>query len=152
MSVEAEKPNLTIQQVMQYLPHRYPFLLIDRIDEYVDTKTARGIKQLSINEEFFQGHFPDRPHMPTSLLIEAMAQVGAATIMTAPENADRYILFAALDNAEFGRSPVPGERLDIEATMINYRKEMGRTRIVCKVGDEQVASADYVFAVSDLAP
>ena len=140
---------LSIQEIMAVLPHRYPFLLIDRIDERVDLNMARGIKQLSLNEEFFQGHFPDDPHMPFSLVIEAMAQVGAASIMAHAEYRGRYILFAALDNAQFGRPPVPGECLDIKSVFINYRKEMGRTRIVCRVGEEIIVEADFCFAVAD---
>ena len=142
--------GLSIQDIMGILPHRYPFLLLDRIDERVDLHMARGVKQLSLNEEFFQGHFPDDPQMPYSLVIEAMAQVGAASIMAHPEHKGRYILFAALDNAVFGRPPVPGECLDIKSVFINYRKEMGRTRIVCKVEEEIVVEADFCFALADL--
>ena len=142
--------GLSIQDIMAILPHRYPFLLIDRIEDRVDLHSAHGVKQLSMNEEFFQGHFPDDPQMPFSLVVEAMAQVGAASIMAHPSHKGRYILFAALDNASFGRPPVPGECLDIKSVFLNYRKEMGRTRIVCKVEDEIVAEADFCFALADL--
>lgn len=142
--------QLNIQEIMAILPHRYPFLLIDRIEDRVDLHSAHGIKQLSMNEEFFQGHFPDDPQMPFSLVIEAMAQVGAASIMAHPCHKGRYILFAALDNATFGDPPVPGDCLDIQSVFLNYRKEMGRTRIVCKVNDKIVAEADFCFALADL--
>lgn len=145
-------PNspLSVQQIMQVLPHRYPFLLIDKIVDRVDLLSARGIKQLTLNEEFFRGHFPDDPQMPFSLVIEAMAQVGAVSVLAHPTYQGRYILFASLDNAEFGRIPVPGDCLDIESVFINFRKEMGRTRIVCKVEGEVVVEADFCFAMADL--
>lgn len=142
--------KLSIQEIMAILPHRYPFLLIDRIDERVDLHMARGVKQLSLNEEYFQGHFPDDPQMPFSLVVEAMAQVGAASIMAHPSHKGRYILFAALDNAHFGRAPVPGECLDIHSVFLNYRKDMGRTRIVCRVAEEVLVEADFCFVLADL--
>lgn len=146
---EAVARVMNVQDIMGFLPHRYPFLLIDRIDAHEHEVMARGVKLLSNNEWFFQGHFPERPELPNSILIEAMAQLGAAVIMASPANQGRYILFAALDNAEFGRPAVPGDCLEIEATMLNYRKDRGKTRIVARVGEEQLASADFVFAVSD---
>ena len=147
---EAKTGQLSIQEIMSILPHRYPFLLIDRIEDRVDLHSAHGIKQLSMNEEFFQGHFPDNPQMPFSLVIEAMAQVGAASIMAHPSHLGRYILFAALDNATFNEPPVPGDCLDIQSVFLNYRKDIGRTRIVCKVNNEIVAEADFSFALADL--
>ena len=140
---------MNVQDIMGFLAHRYPFLLIDRIVAHEHEVMARGVKLLSNNEWFFQGHFPDRPELPSSILLEAMAQLGAAVIMASPANKGRYILFAALDNAEFGRAAAPGESLDIEATMLNYRKDRGKTRIVARIQDEQIASADFIFAVSN---
>ncbi len=142
-------PSIPIQQIMDYLPHRYPFLLIDRILETEGIDRAVGIKQLSLNEEFFQGHFPGQPEMPTSLMLEAMAQVGAAVILSQDHTRGKYILFGSLDNAEFGRAARPGDRLDIEANMLNLRKDTGKTRIVCRVGDQELARADFLFALSD---
>ncbi|MBI3927539.1 MAG: 3-hydroxyacyl-ACP dehydratase FabZ [Armatimonadetes bacterium] len=133
---------------MAYLPHRYPFLLIDRIVRRHAVDSAVGIKQLTENEAFFQGHFPGSPQMPHSLMLEAMAQVGAAIIMTTPRASGRYILFAGLDHAVFGRPAVPGETLEIEATMLNYRRDTGKTRIVCRVGEEELARADFMFALT----
>lgn len=141
--------SMSINDIMSYLPHRYPFLLIDRILETDGADHAIGIKQLSMNEEFFQGHFPGAPEMPQSLMIEAMAQVGAAVILSKPESQGRYILFGSLDNAQFGRPAVPGECLTIEAQMLNLKKDMGKTRISCKVGDEELGRADFMFALVD---
>lgn len=145
-----QQPNgaLSIQQIMAYLPHRYPFLLIDKIVEREGVERAVGVKQLTCNEEFFQGHFPEHPEMPQSLMLEAMAQVGAAVILSEPSCAGKYILFGSLDNAEFGRPAEPGETLEIEARMLNFRKDTGKTRIVCRSAGEELASADFVFALT----
>lgn len=142
------RDSMSILEIMAALPHRYPFLLIDRIDRIEGENKAWGIKQLSHNEEFFQGYFPDDPQMPPSLLTEAMGQVGAAVIMSKPESEGKYILFGALDNAEFHRNPRPGERLDIEAEMLKIRKDVGKTRIVCHINGQEIARGDFMFALS----
>lgn len=143
-----EKPVMDINQIMAALPHRYPFLLIDRITRIEGETKAYGIKQLTLNEEFFNGYLPDDPQLPPTLLSETMAQVGAAVIMTKPDSQGKYILFGALDNASFHRNARPGERLDIEAEMLRIRKDAGKTRIICRVGDEEIARADFMFALS----
>jgi 3-hydroxyacyl-[acyl-carrier-protein] dehydratase len=143
-----EKPVMDINQIMAALPHRYPFLLIDRITRVEGETKAYGIKQLTLNEEFFNGYLPDDPQLPPTLLSETMAQVGAAVIMSKPDSKGKYILFGALDNASFHRNARPGERLDIEAEMLRIRKDAGKTRIICRVGDEEIARADFMFALS----
>lgn len=142
------RESMSITDIMAALPHRYPFLLIDRVVHIEGETKAHGIKQLSINEEFFQGYFPDDPQMPPTLLTEAMAQVGAAVIMSKPDSEGKYILFGALDNGEFHRNARPGERLDIEAEMLQIRKNAGKTRIICRVEGEEIARADFMFALS----
>lgn len=139
---------MDINEIMTALPHRYPFLLIDRITKIEGEKKAYGIKQLTLNEEYFNGYLPDDPQLPPTLLSETMAQVGAAVIMSKPENKGRYILFGALDNAEFHRNARPGERLDIEAEMLQIRVSAGKTRIICRVNEEEIARADFMFALS----
>lgn len=141
--------SMDIQQIMAALPHRYPFLLIDKVTKVEgEGRIAHGIKQLTLNEEFFNGYLPDDPQMPPTLLSEAMAQVGAAVIMTLPEAQGKYILFGALDNAEFHRNARPGERLDIVAEMLKMRNGAGKNRIICRVGEEEIARADFMFALS----
>ena len=140
--------SMSITDIMAALPHRYPFLLIDRLVKIEGESKAHGIKQLTCNEEFFQGYFPDDPQMPPTLLSEAMAQVGAAVIMSKPDSEGKYILFGAIDNAEFHRNARPGERLDIEAEMLKIRKDVGKTRITCRVEGEEIARADFMFALS----
>ena len=143
------KDQMSITDIMEALPHRYPFLLIDRIVKIESEDKAHGIKQLTLNEEFFQGYLPDDPQMPPTLLSEAMAQVGAAVIMSKPENKGKYILFGALDNASFHRNARPGERLDIEAEMLKIRRDAGKTRIICRVDEEEIARADLMFALTE---
>lgn len=145
---QTDTPVMDINQIMAALPHRYPFLLIDRITRVEGETKAYGIKQLTLNEEFFNGYLPDDPQLPPTLLSETMAQVGAAVIMTKPDSQGKYILFGALDNASFHRNARPGERLDIEAEMLRIRKDAGKTRIICRVGDEEIARADFMFALS----
>ncbi len=141
--------SLSITEIMGALPHRYPFLLIDRVVKIEDENKAHGIKQLSLNEEFFQGYLPGDPQMPPTLLAEAMAQVGAAVILNRPESQGKYILFGALDNASFVRNARPGERLDIEAEMLKLRKDVGKTRIICRINETEIARADFMFALTD---
>lgn len=140
--------SMDIQEIMEALPHRYPFLLIDRITEIESDTKAHGIKQVTLNEEFIQTYMPDDPQMPPTLLCETMAQVGAAVIMAKPDNKGKYILFGALDNAQFHRNARPGERLDIEAEMLKLRKDAGKTRIICRVNGEEIARADLMFALT----
>lgn len=140
--------SMDIGAILKALPHRYPFLLVDRITKIEGETKAWGIKQLTLNEQFFCGYLPDDPQMPPTLLSEAMAQVGAAVIMSKPDSQGKYILFGALDNATFSRNARPGERLDIEAEMLNIRKDAGKTRIICRVNEEEIARADFMFALS----
>lgn len=147
-ATQTTKDSMSITDIMAALPHRYPFLLIDRLVEIDGESKAHGIKQLTHNEEFFQGYFPDDPQMPPTLLAEAMAQVGAAVIMRNPDAEGKYILFGALDNAQFLRNPRPGECLDIEAEMLSRRKDVGKTRITCRIDGEEIARADFMFALS----
>ncbi len=140
--------SMGITDIMAALPHRYPFLLIDRVTKIEGEEKAWGIKRLTLNEEFFQGYLPNDPQMPPTLLCEAMAQVGAAVIMSKATSEGKYILFGALDNATFLRNARPGECLEIEAEMLRIRKDAGKTRIWCRVEGEEIARADFMFALS----
>lgn len=142
------RDSMEIGAIMKALPHRYPFLLVDRITKIDGESKAWGTKQLTLNEEFFHSYLPDDPQMPPTILTETMAQMGAAVIMSRPNYQGKYILFGAVDNAVFHRNPRPGERLDIEAEMLNIRKDAGKTRIICRIDDEEIARADFMFAVS----
>ena len=147
-----EETGMNLQQIMEVLPHRYPFLLVDRILLRDGLRSTRGIKNLTANEEFFQGHFPGRPEMPRTLLIECMAQVGAAAVLAAEENRGKYVLFASVDGCRFGRAAVPGDTLDIRVETLSMKREMGKMRAVCRVGEEEIATGDLMFALVDSPP
>jgi 3-hydroxyacyl-[acyl-carrier-protein] dehydratase len=116
-----------IQEIMGFLPHRYPFLLIDRIVEFEPGKRVVAIKNVTINEPFFQGHFPELPIMPGVLVVEAMAQAGAIIMMQAiPDRKSKLAVFSGIERAKFRRSVVPGDQLRIEVDVLSMRPRAGR--------------------------
>jgi 3-hydroxyacyl-[acyl-carrier-protein] dehydratase len=116
-----------IQEIMDFLPHRYPFLLIDRIVEFEPAKRLVAIKNVTFNEPFFQGHFPDYPIMPGVLVIEAMAQAGAIIIMAEiPDREKKLVVFTGIERAKFRRSVTPGDQLRIEIEVLTFRPRAGR--------------------------
>ena len=119
--------TFTIQEIMDFLPHRYPFLLIDRIVEFERTKRVVAIKNVTMNEPFFQGHFPGAPIMPGVLVIEAMAQAGAVLMLS--EMDDRHsklAVFTGIDGAKFRRSITPGDQIRIEVDVVSFRTRAGK--------------------------
>jgi 3-hydroxyacyl-[acyl-carrier-protein] dehydratase len=119
--------TLTIQEIMDFLPHRYPFLLIDRIVEFEPQKRVVAIKNVTMNEPFFQGHFPGHPLMPGVLIVEAMAQAGAVLLLS--EMADRHsklAVFTGIDGAKFRRSVTPGDQIRIEVDVVSFRPRAGK--------------------------
>jgi 3-hydroxyacyl-[acyl-carrier-protein] dehydratase len=119
--------TLTIQEIMDFLPHRYPFLLIDRIVEFEPQKRVVAMKNVTMNEPFFQGHFPGHPLMPGVLIVEAMAQAGAVLLLS--EMADRHsklAVFTGIDGAKFRRSVTPGDQLRIEVDVVSFRPRAGK--------------------------
>ncbi|GAC1685080.1 MAG: 3-hydroxyacyl-ACP dehydratase FabZ [Gemmatimonadaceae bacterium] len=141
---------LGIDEIMKVLPHRYPFLLVDRILEVEPGKRVVGIKNVTINEPFFQGHFPGHPIMPGVLIIESMAQVGGVLLIGAIENhADKVVYFMSLDNVKFRRPVRPGDQLRIELDMQQTRGRVARMRGVARVDGEVVCEADMAAMVRD---
>lgn len=138
---------MDINQIQQILPHRYPFLLVDRIVAVEDGRKAVGIKNVSANEPYFQGHFPGYPVMPGVLIIEAMAQVGAVAILKMPEFAGKIALLAGIDKARFRRQVVPGDQLRIEVEVLKLRSTVGKSYAAAYVGEEMAAEAELMFAV-----
>lgn len=116
---------LDIQEIKEIIPHRYPFLLVDRILEVEEGKSAVGIKNVSANEEFFNGHFPDYPVMPGVLIVEALAQVGAVAMLKKEENRGRLAFFTGIDNCRFKRQVKPGDQLRLEVEMVRVRGSIG---------------------------
>ena len=118
---------MDIGEVMESLPHRYPFLLIDRVLELVPGERIKALKNVTVNEPFFQGHFPGRPLMPGVLIVEAMAQCGAIIILNSlPDRDKKLAVFRSIDNAKFRRQVVPGDQLRIEVTVLGIRSRMGK--------------------------
>ena len=119
--------TMMIQEIMDFLPHRYPFLLIDRIVEFERAKRIAAIKNVTMNEQFFQGHFPGAPIMPGVLVIEAMAQAGAVLMLAEMEDRhSKLAVFTGIDGAKFRRSIVPGDQIRIEVDVVSFRSRAGK--------------------------
>ena len=141
---------MNIEQILQTLPHRYPMLLVDRIIEIgEDRKSCRGIKNVTINEPFFQGHYPGKPIMPGVLILEAMAQAGAALILTHPDYKGLIPLIGAIDNVKFKRPVVPGDQLVMDLELLWIRGNIGKIRGIASVDGEQASSMEMVFKLSE---
>lgn len=136
-------------EIESILPHRYPFLLVDRLLEVVPGQRATGVKNVTINEPFFQGHFPGYPVMPGVLVVEAIAQVGAAAVMSLPENKDKLALFAGIDNLRFRQQVLPGDTLLLEMVVMKMRGPLGKGRGTASVGGKIVAEGEFMFALTD---
>jgi 3-hydroxyacyl-[acyl-carrier-protein] dehydratase len=138
---------LDIDRIMATIPHRYPFLLIDRIEEHEPGVRAVGTKNVTANEWYFQGHFPEYPVMPGVLIIEALAQVGAVALLSLPENAGGLAFFAGIDKVRFKRQVRPGDTLRLECEISRMRAGVGFGSARATVGDELVCSGELMFAV-----
>ena len=143
------KAPLGPAQIRDLISHRYPFLLVDRIEELEPGVRAVGIKNVTQNEPFFEGHFPDYPVMPGVLIIEAMAQVGAVGVMAGGEHGDKLALFAGIDGVRFRRQVLPGDVLRMEVEIVRLKGRVGRGRGRAIVGDERVCEAELMFAFAD---
>jgi beta-hydroxyacyl-ACP dehydratase FabZ len=138
--------------IQELLPHRYPFLLVDRIIELVPRERIVGIKQVSINEPFFQGHFPGAAVMPGVLVVEALAQVGAVLALREIEDRDsKLVLFTGIREARFRRPVVPGDTLTLEVTALRIGSKVQRMRGEAKVEGQLVADADIMSVIADRA-
>jgi beta-hydroxyacyl-ACP dehydratase FabZ len=141
---------LGIDDIMKLLPHRYPFLLVDRIVEIEERKRIVGLKNVTINEPFFQGHFPGHPIMPGVLIIEAMAQVGGMLLMGSFDDPEsKVVYFMSLDNVKFRRPVKPGDQIIFELDLTQIRGPVCKMRGLAKVDGEVVAEADMAAMVRD---
>lgn len=140
---------LNVKEIMSFIPHRYPFLLVDRVTEHVEGKSIKGYKNVTMNEPFFQGHFPGEPIMPGVLQLEAMAQLGGVLLKHLPAAEGKLMVFAGIDKARFRRMVVPGDRLDMECELTRLRPPIGKSICKASVNGETVVEAELMFSLVD---
>jgi 3-hydroxyacyl-[acyl-carrier-protein] dehydratase len=139
-----ELDTIAIQNI---IPHRYPFLLVDKVTIIEEGKKAMGIKNVTINEPFFQGHFPGRPVMPGVLIVEAMAQVSGAIVLRNIENQNKLAVFASIDKAKFRDMVKPGDQLKMDVEILRFGGKIAVVKGIAKVDEKVVAEADMMFAL-----
>lgn len=139
--------RLNTKEIMEILPHRAPFLLIDRIDELEPGKRAVGCKAVTYNEPFFAGHFPQEPVMPGVLIVEALAQTGAVAILSVEENKGKTAYFGAMNNVKFKKKVVPGDKLCLECEIIKQKGPVGVGKAVATVDGKVAVSAELTFMI-----
>lgn len=140
---------LDIKDILKTLPHRYPFILVDRVLEYEEGKQAVAIKNVTINEPFFQGHFPDQPVMPGVLIVEAIAQVGAVLALRQPSSMGKIVFFAGIDNLRFRRPVFPGDQLKIEVVVLWFKRGLGKMKGAATVEGDVAAEGEFTFSLVD---
>jgi UDP-N-acetylglucosamine acyltransferase len=140
---------MNIGDILRTLPHRYPFLLVDKIIELEEAHRAVGIKNVTVNEPYFQGHFPGLPIMPGVLILEAMAQVGAVIALKMPENEGKLVYFAGIDAVRFRKPVVPGDQLRIEVEAMKMKGTIGKLKCVAKVDGEVAAEGEILFSLNE---
>lgn len=138
---------MNVQQIQKYLPHRFPMLLVDRIEELEIGKRVKGFKNVTINEAFFQGHYPNMPIMPGVLILESMAQVTAILLLSDPEFENTTPIVVGISSAKFKKPVVPGDQLITEGVISWFRKSLGECTTVATVNGEVVAEATIQFKV-----
>ncbi|WP_347548429.1 3-hydroxyacyl-ACP dehydratase FabZ [Pseudalkalibacillus hwajinpoensis] len=138
---------LNSEEIKSIIPHRYPFLLVDRILEVEEEVRAVGIKNVTANEEFFNGHFPDYPVMPGVLIVEALAQVGAVAMLKKEENQGKLAFFTGIDKCRFKKQVKPGDQLRLEVEIIRIKGPIGKGKATATVDGEIAAEAEIMFAL-----
>ena len=141
--------TLTAAEIETILPHRYPFALVDKILDYTPGEWARGIKCVSRDEPFFQGHFPQHPVMPGVLILEALAQTGAVAALSLPENRGKLALFGGIKNARFRRQVLPGDVLTLECELTEQHGPVGIGKATAWVDGERAVNAELMFVLTD---
>ncbi len=139
--------ELDIKQIMEIIPHRQPFLLIDRVTELVPGKSIKGYKNISYNEPYFAGHFPQEPVMPGVLQLEALAQLGAVAVLCQEENKGKTAYLGGVNNAKFKQKVVPGDRLDLECEIIKVKGPLGIGAVKATVNGKVACKAEISFMI-----
>jgi 3-hydroxyacyl-[acyl-carrier-protein] dehydratase len=140
---------LNIDEILRIMVHRYPFLMVDRILEIEKGKKIKGLKNVTFNEPFFQGHFPGRPVMPGVMILEAMAQTGAVLVNKSYGNSDDFFYLGAIDNARFIKPVIPGDQLIIEMEIIRKRSNAFKVKGQCTVCDSKVCKAEFMAVMEN---
>lgn len=148
-TAQGEVRKLDIKDIMGIIPHRYPFLLVDSAELAADGKSAVGYKNVTMNEYFFQGHFPGEPVMPGVLIVEALAQVGAIAILSQPEHQGKIAFFGGIKEAKFRGMVKPGDRLKLCCEIIKQRGPIGVGKATAYVDDKRVCQAELTFAIGN---
>ncbi|MYL59350.1 3-hydroxyacyl-ACP dehydratase FabZ [Virgibacillus halodenitrificans] len=138
---------MDIEQIKQTIPHRYPFLLVDKVTEMEEGKRVVGVKNVSANEPFFQGHFPEYAVMPGVLIIEALAQVGAMAVLGKEENKGKLGFLAGVDKCRFKKQVRPGDQLKLEVEIIRFKGAIGKGKGIASVDGEVACEAEIMFAI-----
>lgn len=141
--------ELNSNEIQEIIPHRYPFLLVDRILDFTPGEFAKGIKNVSANEMQFLGHFPQKHVMPGVLIVEALAQVGAVAILSKEENKGKLAFFAGINNCKFKKQVIPGDTLEMEVTLTKQRGPIGIGQAIAKVDGKVAVKAELTFAVGE---
>lgn len=138
---------MNINEIKEILPHRYPFLLVDRVTEFEEGKYVKGYKNVSANEEFFQGHFPGQPIMPGVLILEALAQTGAVAILSKEEFKGKTPLFAGTNKVRFRDKVIPGDKLELYCEIVRLKGSIGIGKGIATVEGKTVCEAEILFAI-----
>lgn len=141
------KSPIDITEILKIIPHRYPFLLIDKIVDIEENKSITAVKNVTFNENFFQGHFPNQPVMPGVLILEALAQAGAAAILAIEDNKGKLVFFAGADKVKFRRVVVPGDILEMKCEILKMKANFGKAKSVARVNGEIACEAEILFAI-----
>jgi 3-hydroxyacyl-[acyl-carrier-protein] dehydratase len=140
--------GLDINQIKEYLPHRYPFLLVDRVRTLIPGVRATGYKNVTANEEFFNGHFPFKPIMPGVLMVEALAQLGCICLLAMEGNKGALAVFTGIDGLKFRHMVQPGDRIDMEVELVKMRGPLGKAKCIAKVDDKLAVEGEISFALT----
>ena len=143
----AKGTTLNIKQIQEIIPHRYPFLFVDKVEELEPGKRAVGYKNITMNEYFFQGHFPTEPVLPGVIIIEALAQVGAVALLSMEDYKGKIVYFGGINKARFRKKVVPGDVLRLEVEIIKMKGPVGIGKAVATVNGVKAAEAEITFAV-----